>query len=587
MAYTKLYPWLPNTAWDKDEARLEFDNAYSVATAIETTYQAADAALDTAYQAGDLVLQAAINAIAALPEASQAAEIIAARQQHSTMLEAFQARGLDINAFSPVADGVTDDAAAFQAANDAATGKIVYVPDGNYKISDLTLDDCILCGTGQKVNFYLTGTVTIQETLEYVRCGKLWNINIYTAAGYANKAVKLTGYLNRFSNILDNVRIIGADTTTGSIGLFVEAEATNASHIKAVTANTFGDILIQGYEYGMKEYCNETAGVAYINSNIWKSIKIYNSKYLYHAEKAGTGEIIANIVNQLLLQASASTVDAFKCIGVSRDEVHINLWDFASASGDIINLDENTQYCTISLHGYVTDQTKIVNNGNNNIFIQRDRGRIIVDFFRQDPRDQKRIIVPQTGFTSAVVGSGATTAASFYTFINTGVTTGSQSLLYADVYGLASNGGSLNRVDFSKNIRIAFTLAVSGDDAGLVRYVQLKRASTHGDIANVGIGIKIANLTLYGESYRTERGEVELMTLTAGKEYLVVIEHFGPGKTVRWFVGGSQKGAQYTTTKVPYALADAAHYLVCSINNGAGTTDGYLYIAGMEIIKQE
>ncbi len=49
---------------------------------------------------------------------------------------------VDVRDYGAMGDGVTDDLASFNAADDAAAGKIVLVPQGNYKLSaSMTFDN--------------------------------------------------------------------------------------------------------------------------------------------------------------------------------------------------------------------------------------------------------------------------------------------------------------------------------------------------------------------------------------------------------------------------------------------------------------
>ena len=207
----------------------------------------------------------------------------------------------------------------------------------------------------------------------------------------------------------------------------------------------------------------------------------------------------------------------------------------------------------------------------------------VKDLFRLN----KKIItinIPTTGWTSVVTGTGTVVQSANYQNVTSGITTGSTSLLHDLLHGLGI-GGSPAKINFDKKLDLGLNFQIAVDDATITRYVQIKQANTIGDMAVIGLGIKIANKTLYGESFGTERGEVALGDLVVSKQYkLNIVLH--PGIKIEWWLNGVLVGTQVTVATIPAGVAGANCYLVTSIANGAGAANAYMDYGGIQIIQE-
>lgn len=197
-----------------------------------------------------------------------------------------------------------------------------------------------------------------------------------------------------------------------------------------------------------------------------------------------------------------------------------------------------------------------------------------------------RLMVPTSGMTEVKTGSASGTQSAAYMGVATGATAESVGIMYYLLIGWAGVGGAATKPNLAKRTTIRFVIYPTYSVANAVRYWHIKEANTHGDLAAIGLGLKLVNLTLYGESYGSERGAVELMTLESVKEYPITIEHDPVGGSIKWYVGGVLKGEQSTPAAIPNASFSTAGRFVLSITNGATASDAQLYTTPAEGIQE-
>ena len=213
----------------------------------------------------------------------------------------------------------------------------------------------------------------------------------------------------------------------------------------------------------------------------------------------------------------------------------------------------------------------------------------INDLFRLRKKYIEATVDTAMGWSSSLTGSGAISM----TTSRMGITSGANasSVAKASSYLTGSNVGGLavaDRFNFAKHSLLSFVLLLGNDDANTVRYFKITDVTKdHGDLIVQGIGLKIVNLAVYGESYGTERGEVDLgITLAVNTEVKIDIEHDPVNQIMKWYVNGVLKGVQTTTAKIPSAPMNAYTGLNLSITNGATAAAATVYISQPKLIME-
>jgi Pectate lyase superfamily protein len=103
---------------------------------------------------------------------------------------------VDVRDYGAVGDGVTNDLAAFQAADNAAAGKVVLVSPGNYYLSgSLTIDNPV----------QFEGTVTMPAAARLI-CVRDFNLDAYTSA-FGTELLGFTKALQALFYTADNVEL--------------------------------------------------------------------------------------------------------------------------------------------------------------------------------------------------------------------------------------------------------------------------------------------------------------------------------------------------------------------------------------------
>jgi len=188
-------------------------------------------------------------------------------------------------------------------------------------------------------------------------------------------------------------------------------------------------------------------------------------------------------------------------------------------------------------------------------------------------------------WTTAVIGAGSTvTVGALAMLVYTGNISPGQALAFLPVVGLRP-GGNPAHVDFSKRLKFSFWVMRQASNADAIAYIQLKQATAHGDLAAAGIGLRVNNMALLGESYGVARGTVALGNLTDTSVHYIAIELDPLIPRIRFWVDGTVVGEQQTSNNIPQAVAAATYYLVIALDNGLTATQCF-WRGGELIIKQ-
>lgn len=190
------------------------------------------------------------------------------------------------------------------------------------------------------------------------------------------------------------------------------------------------------------------------------------------------------------------------------------------------------------------------------------------------------------GFTSVLTGTGSYAADGTTASVRSGATASSTALAYISTYGLVSSAAQWGP-DFTKRTILEFALSPQLGDAATIRYFQMgayATAGTYGDLAALGIGVKMTGLAMVGESFGTERGEVALGNMV-DETYIVVIDHNPAAGRIDWFVNGVLKGSQTTAAKIPNATAAGVSRIVAAVGNGDTEGDARLYFGQIRLLQ--
>ena len=197
--------------------------------------------------------------------------------------------------------------------------------------------------------------------------------------------------------------------------------------------------------------------------------------------------------------------------------------------------------------------------------------------------DKHKVFTPEyEAFGTSHVGGGVAVEANSIA-LHTSVAINSTGLLRSPCFGLNSGDITRYNCDYSKRLEILFSVLRYAFDAEVVARVQLKTVNTEGDLAAIGLGLRIDNYTVLGEAFGTARQTVALGTLTGDRLWRVRIVLI-PGNRVEFWVNGVLAGT-LTGTAVP--IGNGAAFLVLSIINGAtGGVDAFLYVSHITIVQE-
>lgn len=175
-------------------------------------------------------------------------------------------------------------------------------------------------------------------------------------------------------------------------------------------------------------------------------------------------------------------------------------------------------------------------------------------------------ISPSGGWQTDHLGTGGATLRAMYCEGFTGVDPVSRGRLYVGTRGLNSGDISHYNIDFDKRIEVYFIVLRLGSDSESRSRIQLKCASGWGDLAELGIGLRISNYAVEGEAYGIARGTVNLSDLQDDRLRRYRIVHI-PNGSVQFWANGVLEGT-LTGDYVPRGN-DADGHFSLGISNGA------------------
>lgn len=182
-------------------------------------------------------------------------------------------------------------------------------------------------------------------------------------------------------------------------------------------------------------------------------------------------------------------------------------------------------------------------------------------------------IPTNAGWTASNLNGGSIEKFVAMQLCQTFVTANARALLWARFHGF-NVGGNPDLTNWDRKLYYSFGYCrYGGSDAQVVARVQIKTVNTEGALGAKGIGIRVENFDIYGESYGTALGSVNLgLTLVATRMYHILIVLDPDTREIQWWIdsgsGLTLLGTQTTAANIPTALSTGS-YLVHSIVNGA------------------
>jgi len=200
--------------------------------------------------------------------------------------------------------------------------------------------------------------------------------------------------------------------------------------------------------------------------------------------------------------------------------------------------------------------------------------------------DKYKIIdVPTSGgwFTS-LAGSGSRAQTPNYLRVGTGTTANSRGLVNTTCFALNPGDRAWDAVDYSKYLEWEFAVVRYNSDPEAVARVQLKQTGAEGALADVGLGVEIQDLDVYGEAYGTARQTVGLGTLTHDRSWHIKIVHV-PSARVEFWVNGILTGI-LTGSAVPTGVTARTYMVISIINGSTGGVDANLFVGNIRLIQE-
>jgi hypothetical protein len=195
------------------------------------------------------------------------------------------------------------------------------------------------------------------------------------------------------------------------------------------------------------------------------------------------------------------------------------------------------------------------------------------------------VSISTSGWTEFYVnGSGQILDTATYLGAVTGNTAQSNAAGYVNAYMLAPSSTTYSQMSF-QTCPYTFTFSLERHDdmaaSDEITRFQIKNPAEIDELTSVGLGVYTIGNVLYGESYGTTRGQVELTTVASAKMYNIKIV-VTPNERVDFFVNGILEGSITTASQLPVALGSPRLWI--SAQNGANSQWVSLGISNINIL---
>ena len=324
-----------------------------------------------------------------------------------------------------------------------------------------------------------------------------------------------------------------------------------------------------------------TAADSWVNSNVFSEFYINDCIIGVDFDNSAGGDGGSNnVFRDWSIQASARTTHGFRIPDSSALDNYHNLFDAFT----VYDLQGTGVYCDIGTGVEGTEIRSPEGPSWANSYLFVDNG--VRTRFTGSPTFAMDVLseghfqqIPTiAGWTEAVTGSGSTSMQAAYNQTRTGTTLDSTARRYTETIG-GFAGSSIFAVNYGKPLVFRFGLGRATSEANAVGRIQIKPTQAEGALAGQGIGVRVSNLALYGESYGSGGAFVDLsVTMTDAAMYEIEIRHY-PGQRIEWWVDGAFKAQTTTAANIPGAVTTAylVHSLVTSVSDPSGDAQMFLF----------
>lgn len=178
----------------------------------------------------------------------------------------------------------------------------------------------------------------------------------------------------------------------------------------------------------------------------------------------------------------------------------------------------------------------------------------------------KLLAVPTDNWSYSEWFGGTFHSFATYLEVDTSDTPNSGAKASTDLSQLNPGVAPSSAISYDRKLIFSFLLTRLHLDSEVVGRVQIKTVNTEGAFADKGIGLRVDNLALVGESYGSSLGGTDLGTTLSDDRPVRIDIILDPGVSIEWKVEGVSKGRQTTAANFPTGTANG--YLVVSIANG-------------------
>ena len=400
---------------------------------------------------------------------------------------------------------------------------------------------------------------------------EIFDLLIIASTSQTQPLIKLTATNTTMArNNIRGVQLAGVSANTFT------AIQLHASVSGGIWNCLFDDISVSNVGTIVELNCQPDS--AWINSNRFNNF--YANDFLIGMDIVYSGGVGSNgnWFSNWAIQCSERTIFGLRIPnsteGVNADNV-LYACDFIDllANGKYFSLGSGVKGTIIVNTGNTAEclPSKYVDHGIDTLLVTND------DYFAKLLRRGNLLFVPtQAGWTQGATGSGSTSQQISYNLVRTGTTTNSSSRLYSTAPMFGFQNSYFPGIDYNKQLIWIFNYARSVSATSAIARVQLKNATTEGVLSGKGLGIKIVNSALFGESFGASQQEVNLSTTLAMDQSVQVMIIFYPGSRIEWWIDGVLKGTQSTATFLP--SGGVVSSLVHSISTTGQTSDAQSYL---------